>query len=1419
MKSFTFTSFTGVFSHTNVSFKTSISRFLPNFLITLLLFVMMPFAASAQCPTNYQCVNHTGSLAVTFEFEAGNTAADQNVACDFVGRNGGTVNPSDPTDCSGGSITIDGVVYNFIGDDGGGNGNITLTYSSGVAHDPGDCPSNYAVAEAIGCGQTSDDGELSVIFQDIETGQNCNSSNSYFSMTLIDNVGGQTYSLEASGNSSIFNLEPAPEGTGNTIGPGDPLVGGVGGEYFIPTIKAGYYILIFTNTITGEEYTFIYNHITQTGTCVTPSALNIDKSITLGDPYSSVGDIIMYSYAVTIDPGTNDITNPTVTDNKVGVLTIYTGDDGDGILEDGETWIFTASYSITQADIDAGSVTNDAFAKGEDEFGVDVFSDVDSATANLVPCNVSATIGSQVNVACFGESTGSVVITPAGGATPYTITPAQTNLAAGPYTFTVEDANGCTTTVDVTIGQPAIAVSVSGVATNASCFGESDGSIAVTNSAGSTVVITNAADEVVSATGLPAGVYTLTATADGGNTGDECEATVDVTIGQPAIAVSVSGVATNASCFGESDGSIAVTNSAGSTVVITNAADEVVSATGLPAGVYTLTATADGGNTGDECEATVDVTIGQPAIAVSVSGVATNASCFGESDGSIAVTNSAGSTVVITNAADEVVSATGLPAGVYTLTATADGGNTGDECEATVDVTIGQPAIAVSVSGVATNASCFGESDGSIAVTNSAGSTVVITNAADEVVSATGLPAGVYTLTATADGGNTGDECEATVDVTIGQPAIAVSVSGVATNASCFGESDGSIAVTNSAGSTVVITNAADEVVSATGLPAGVYTLTATADGGNTGDECEATVDVTIGQPAIAVSVSGVATNASCFGESDGSIAVTNSAGSTVVITNAADEVVSATGLPAGVYTLTATADGGNTGDECEATVDVTIGQPAIAVSVSGVATNASCFGESDGSIAVTNSAGSTVVITNAADEVVSATGLPAGVYTLTATADGGNTGDECEATVDVTIGQPAIAVSVSGVATNASCFGESDGSIAVTNSAGSTVVITNAADEVVSATGLPAGVYTLTATADGGNTGDECEATVDVTIGQPAIAVSVSGVATNASCFGESDGSIAVTNSAGSTVVITNAADEVVSATGLPAGVYTLTATADGGNTGQECEATVDVTIGQPAIAVSVSGVATNASCFGESDGSIAVTNSAGSTVVITNAADEVVSATGLPAGVYTLTATADGGNTGDECEATVDVTIGQPAIAVSVSGVATNASCFGESDGSIAVTNSAGSTVVITNAADEVVSATGLPAGVYTLTATADGGNTGDECEATVDVTIGQPAIAVSVSGVATNASCFGESDGSIAVTNSAGSTVVITNAADEVVSATGLPAGVYTLTATADGGNTGDECEATVDVTIGQPAIAVSVRWCSHQCKLFW
>ena len=36
------------------------------------------------------------------------------------------------------------------------------------------------------------------------------------------------------------------------------------------------------------------------------------------------------------------------------IATLTSGDDGDGILEVGEAWIYTATYAATQADIDAG---------------------------------------------------------------------------------------------------------------------------------------------------------------------------------------------------------------------------------------------------------------------------------------------------------------------------------------------------------------------------------------------------------------------------------------------------------------------------------------------------------------------------------------------------------------------------------------------------------------------------------------------------------------------------------------------------------------------------------------------------------------------------------------------------------------------------------------------------------------------------------------------------------------------------------------------------------------------------------------------------------------------------------------------------------------------------------------------------------
>src|SRR6185436_7183705 len=79
------------------------------------------------------------------------------------------------------------------------------------------------------------------------------------------------------------------------------------------------------------------------------------------------------------------------------------------------------------------------------------------------------------NVSCNGGSNGSVVITPSGGTFPYSITPSQTNLAAGSYNFTVTDANGCTLVVPITISEPT-AIFASASSINSSC-GNSNGAI------------------------------------------------------------------------------------------------------------------------------------------------------------------------------------------------------------------------------------------------------------------------------------------------------------------------------------------------------------------------------------------------------------------------------------------------------------------------------------------------------------------------------------------------------------------------------------------------------------------------------------------------------------------------------------------------------------------------------------------------------------------------------------------------------------------------------------------------------------------------------------------------------------------------------------------------------------------------------
>ncbi len=386
-------------------FKNTLRSRRGNFPLSLFLLLISTFLFSKTsyglCPVISNCDPATGIIEL--QFDAGNSANDQDVACQFVLLQGGNLIGGNNEDCENGSIIINGITYNFIGDDGGGNGGnspITLQFQVSPLPPGYTCPTNFEIAESYGCAQTTSDGCLEVYFEDEETGQNCTSSNSYFSMTINDLGNCGPYTLESNGNSALtFGTSTYTSGT-----------------YTSSTIKAGIYILIFTDA-NGNENVVIYTHATQTGTCTTDSPLLVNKTITCGDPFFEIGDNIEYEYSISTSG--SDIIGPiNVFDDKIDPVTYVSGDDNNNILESGETWIYTGSYTITQEDVDAGFVTNQAFADNLNSGTTGIeFSDVVEVSDTLAvlncPVNITeAACQTQAEIdAAFATWLGTVSIT------------------------------------------------------------------------------------------------------------------------------------------------------------------------------------------------------------------------------------------------------------------------------------------------------------------------------------------------------------------------------------------------------------------------------------------------------------------------------------------------------------------------------------------------------------------------------------------------------------------------------------------------------------------------------------------------------------------------------------------------------------------------------------------------------------------------------------------------------------------------------------------------------------------------------------------------------------------------------------------------------------------------------------------------
>jgi hypothetical protein len=107
----------------------------------------------------------------------------------------------------------------------------------------------------------------------------------------------------------------------------------------------------------------------------------------------TLGDVITYTFTAT-NTGTTTMTNVVVTDPMVGL--ILTGNPISSLEAGASSSVITGTYTITQTDIDAGTVTNSALATAQDPDGNDVTDISGTDIDNDDPTNTSVTQTSAI---------------------------------------------------------------------------------------------------------------------------------------------------------------------------------------------------------------------------------------------------------------------------------------------------------------------------------------------------------------------------------------------------------------------------------------------------------------------------------------------------------------------------------------------------------------------------------------------------------------------------------------------------------------------------------------------------------------------------------------------------------------------------------------------------------------------------------------------------------------------------------------------------------------------------------------------------------------------------------------------------------------------------------------------------------------
>lgn len=622
---------------------------------------------------------------------------------------------------------------------------------------------------------------------------------------------------------------------------------------------------------------------------------------------------------------------------------------------------------------------------------------------------------STTDASCSGVCNGSILATSAGGIPPYTyelydnlnnIVP-QNNLCAGAYILVTTDGNGCTTQNNIVINEPTQITSFVGTM-DVTCNGNCDGSAVITTTGGTFPYIYDfngsGNSSNVTYLGLCAGIYTVTTTDANG-----CVIVNTALINEPAPLI-LSGISTNASSSGASDGTASVVASGGTPGYVYEL-NGTTNSTGvfnnLPIGVYTICVTDANG-----CQTCTAITVSyNGACTLTSTGVVSNVTCNGACDGSIAVSTTGG-TGSITYAwapnppnGQGTNTVSGLCAGTYILSIM-----DANACTETLTFIITEPT-ALSLTGIGTDLTCNGNCDGEIILTANGGTPPYhysvdcgVTFSNQPIF--TGLCAGTY-CTAVMDANG----CMQIYTILLNEPT-AIIANATSTNISDSLNCDGTL-IGSATGGTGILNylwtdcntgNGIGTTATWSNVCAGSYYLTVFDQNGcSDSTACIEIIDSTQITPCN-IQLTANITNVSCFGLCDGSIDLTvaNGAAPITHIWSHGATTENVDDLCAGTYCVEVIDANG-----CSDTACYVITEPTQIISTS-IPTFATCPTCQDAEINTTATGGTgalTITVYDPTGTFVLGTGsnvsgLFAGVYSVCVTDANG-----CETCELITIG------------------------------------------------------------------------------------------------------------------------------------------------------------------------------------------------------------------------------------------------------------------------------------------------------------------------------------------------------------------------------------------------------------------------------